>query len=72
VKAVSSASVPQTPVYLNEGLAFMFETHYVLKVAASALAEASGLQLNYAQDSWGPDMLPKLFTGERHPALPLP
>jgi len=71
LKAVSSAMVPQTPVYFNEGMAFMFETHYVLKVASSALAEASGLQLTYAQDCWGPEKLPKLFTGERHPALPI-
>lgn len=63
-------TAPQPPVFFNEGLAFMFETNHLLKVAPSALAADRGLQLSYARDCWGPQRLPKLFTGQLRPPLP--
>ena len=55
---------PQPPVYFGDGLAFMFESNYLLKVAPTALQPLSPLcQEHYALHSWA--ALPKLFTGER-------
>ena len=51
------------PVYFEEGLAFMFETSYLLKIAPEAL-ESSTLQRDYAK-CW--QSLKKNFTGELTP-----
>jgi homogentisate 1,2-dioxygenase len=63
---VKASSVEKlSPFYFNEGLAFMFESKYLLKVAPAALA-ASFLQNDYIE-CW--QKLPKLFTGEKSPAI---
>lgn len=63
---VKASSVEKlAPFYFSEGLAFMFESKYILKVAPSAL-ESSILQLDYIE-CW--QKLPKLFTGEKSPAI---
>jgi homogentisate 1,2-dioxygenase len=67
VKASSAPSQP--PVYFNEGLAFMFESNYLLKVAPSAL-QTPLLQADYSTSVWRD--FPKLFTGERDVSLPAP
>ena len=64
----SQTSVPQTPVYFNEGLAFMFESCYMLKVS-SRMLQSPTRQLRYT-DCWR--NLPKLFTGHLHVDIPLP
>lgn len=72
------------PVYFDQGLAFMFESTYLFKVAPSALqrfqeeqaaAEAAeAVHPDYPQvqpeylQCW--QSLPKLFNGEVHPPLP--
>lgn len=53
------------PVYFNDGLAFMFETTYLLKVTPSALT-SSVRQMEYLE-CW--QKLPKLFTGEKNPTI---
>ena len=69
--AASSSRDPQQPMFYDEGLAFMFETTYMLKVTPSAL---SGSDLSYPsiqadyQQCWA--AMPKLFTGHRSPDLP--
>jgi homogentisate 1,2-dioxygenase len=50
------------PVYLGAGLAFMFESTYLLKVSETALM--SRLQIDYWK-CWSD--LPKLFTGQKEP-----
>jgi homogentisate 1,2-dioxygenase len=55
-----------SPVYFNGGLAFMFESKYLLKVARNALSNESTVQNSY-QDCW--TSLPKLFNGETNPAI---
>lgn len=59
---------PQTPVFFDGGLAFMFESCYLLKVAPKALKKSSLSGENLPQQQvdyyhcW--QGLPKLFTGE--------
>ncbi len=60
---VNASSAALTPVYFGEGLAFMFESTYLFKVAPSALASDS-LQSNYIK-CW--QRLPKLFDGSKSP-----
>ena len=57
----NKASVdPLVPTYFGQGLAFMFETTYLLKVSKKAL-ESNILQSNY-WTCW--KSLPKNFTGK--------
>jgi homogentisate 1,2-dioxygenase len=56
----SDTSVPQKPVYFNEGLAFMFETNRILKIAPSAL-RSERVEEAYSE-CW--QKLPKLFNGK--------
>lgn len=49
------------PIYFNEGLAFMFETTYNLKVSKKYV-DTAHLQSNYWK-CW--NQLPKLFTGKK-------
>lgn len=69
--AASSSRDPQQPVFYDQGLAFMFETTYMLKVAPRALCGSDpsypSVQADY-QQCW--TALPKLFTGQRSPNLP--
>jgi homogentisate 1,2-dioxygenase len=58
VKHSSMESLP--PVYFDQGLAFMFESAYLFKIAPNALASPK-LQEHYTK-CW--NKLPKLFTGE--------
>jgi homogentisate 1,2-dioxygenase len=62
---VKASSAPLAPHYLGDGLAFMFESSLLLKLAPSAL-QASWLQRNYSK-CWR--AMPKLFTGQLHPAV---
>lgn len=62
---VNASSSPLPPVYFDKGLAFMFESTYLFKVAPNAL-HSSKLQQNYAK-CW--QKLPKLFTGENTTAF---
>mmetsp|Transcript_19965 Transcript_19965/g.18143 ORF Transcript_19965/g.18143 Transcript_19965/m.18143 type:complete len:98 (+) Transcript_19965:2582-2875(+) len=55
---VKASHVDLSPVYFNEGLAFMFETNYLLKVSTGYL-HSKKLQSNYWQ-CWAD--LPKLFS----------
>jgi len=69
--AASSSRDPQQPMFYDEGLAFMFETTYMLKVTPSALSGSDpsypSVQADY-QKCWA--AMPKLFTGQRSPDLP--
>lgn len=65
----ASTATPQAPVYFEDGLAFMFESNYLLKVAPSAL-ESPLLQPNYSTGAWKD--FPKLFTGEKDVTFPPP
>lgn len=69
--AASSSRDPQQPVFYDEGLAFMFETTYMLKVAPRALSGSDrsypSVQADYHR-CWA--ALPKLFTGQSSPGLP--
>lgn len=49
------------PIYLDAGLAFMFESKYMMKIHPSALTTAR--QLDYWK-CW--EDMPKLFTGQKH------
>lgn len=60
-KATNSGKL--VPVYYDEGLAFMFETKYILKVSPSAMNET--VDKNYTE-CW--KHLPKLFNGELNPS----
>jgi homogentisate 1,2-dioxygenase len=51
------------PVYLDSGLAFMFETTYLLKVSPHSLS-CPERQIGYTE-CW--EELPKMFTGEINP-----
>jgi homogentisate 1,2-dioxygenase len=63
---IKASSVDKlAPVFFNEGLAFMFETKYMLKVAPQAL-ESTSLQPNYINCWQG---LPKLFNGTFNPPI---
>lgn len=53
------------PVKFTGGLAFMFESSYLLKVSKSALTTPH-LQANYIK-CW--NKLPKLFNGEKNPSI---
>ncbi|KAJ1425300.1 homogentisate 1,2-dioxygenase-like protein [Ochromonadaceae sp. CCMP2298] len=71
-KASSAPALP--PVYFDQGLAFMFETCYMLKVAPAAKGDSADtsagyppLQSDYAQ-CW--QSMPKLFNGSAAPPLP--
>ena len=55
----SNTDNPLLPVHFREGLAFMFESCYMLKVTESALS-ANNRQRNYL-DCW--ENMPKLFNG---------
>eukprot|EP00600_Ochromonadales_sp_CCMP1393_P006408 CAMPEP_0174968356 /NCGR_PEP_ID=MMETSP0004_2-20121128/8087_1 /TAXON_ID=420556 /ORGANISM="Ochromonas sp., Strain CCMP1393" /LENGTH=413 /DNA_ID=CAMNT_0016217577 /DNA_START=338 /DNA_END=1579 /DNA_ORIENTATION=- len=74
----SNAPEPQPPVYFDQGLAFMFETCYMLKVAPTAAAAAAGqdtpplapLQQPGYSACW--QSLPKLFNGSPNVSLPPP
>lgn len=59
----SSPESSLTPVYLNSGLAFMFESMFMLKIAPSALSSPL-LQPDY-RDCWA--SLPKMFNGTLDP-----
>lgn len=61
----ASAVEKLSPFFFGEGLAFMFESKYILKVASSAL-QSSILQQDYLE-CW--QKLPKLFNGEKNPAI---
>jgi homogentisate 1,2-dioxygenase len=58
IKASSVETLP--PIYFDKGLAFMFESNYILKLAPHALT-SSKLQKDYIK-CW--KKLPKLFNGE--------
>jgi homogentisate 1,2-dioxygenase len=62
---VKGSTGSNDPVYFGEGLAFMFESCYLLKVSKDAL-EGETLQRDYSK-CW--HTLPTLFTGERNPAI---
>jgi homogentisate 1,2-dioxygenase len=62
---VNASSAQLAPFYFAEGLAFMFESTYLLKVSPSALASDS-LQSNYIK-CW--QRLPKLFDGSPSPNI---
>lgn len=63
--ANASSASPLQPVYFGEGLAFMFESSYLFKLAPSALSSPS-LQVNY-QKCWS--KCPKLFNGKKDPEV---
>lgn len=59
-----ASTVPNlTPIYFNEGLAFMFESTFMLKVSPRAL-ESSARQFDYP-NCWNSPPLPKLFNGSK-------
>ena len=64
-KAVSGSN-ELTPQYFNQGLAFMFESNFMLKVSQKALQVTGHYDLSYPklqqdyQECWKP--LPKIFT----------
>jgi homogentisate 1,2-dioxygenase len=63
---VKASSIEKlTPFYFSEGLAFMFESKYILKVAPAAL-ETSILQEDYLE-CW--QKLPKIFNGQKSPSI---
>ena len=53
----------QGPIYQNAGMAFMFESTYLLKIAPQGM-ESPALQKGYAQ-CW--EELPKMFNGDIDP-----
>lgn len=53
----------QLPVYQNAGMAFMFESTYLLKIAPQGM-ESPTLQHGYSQ-CW--EDLPKMFNGDIDP-----
>lgn len=61
-----ASAAPLVPTFFGEGLAFMFETSYLLKVTSAALNDER-LQESY-NECW--DKMPKLFTGEKKPKYP--
>lgn len=83
VSFTKASAADLQPVYFDQGLAFMFESTYLFKIAPSALqrfqleqaaveeevvaADYPQVQPDYAQ-CW--QALPKLFNGEIAPPLP--
>lgn len=76
---LAASAAPLQPQYLGDGLAFMFETCYMLRLHPQAMTPAADhdtpktaslcpprLQARYA-DCWAP--MPKLFDGSFAPAL---
>ena len=61
----ASTENPQNPVYFADGLAFMFESTFLLKVSEDARSSPL-LQESYS-NCWS--SLPKLFTGDKHITL---
>ena len=47
-----------------------YHNSQMLKVAPRAATISGGLQVRYAQECWAEHKMPKLFTGDMHPALP--
>lgn len=79
----ASAVADLQPVYFDQGLAFMFESTYMFKIAPSALQRFQDEQAAAGNDTVSPDYpqvqpnyaecwqsLPKLFNGEIKPPLP--
>jgi homogentisate 1,2-dioxygenase len=58
--ASDTSKGPQVPVYLGDGLAFMFETTRILKIAPAAM-RLERREVAYS-DCW--QKLPKLFNGD--------
>ena len=83
VSFTKASAADLQPVYFDQGLAFMFESTYLFKIAPSALqrfqdeqAAAEGVEVapdypqvqpNYAE-CW--QSLPKIFNGQINPPLP--
>jgi hypothetical protein len=63
----SCSGASLNPEYFDKGLAFMFETMYILKINPEAL-RTSRLQRSYSQ-CWGG--LPVVFDGSMHPPPPI-
>lgn len=62
-RKAAEPSSTQIPVYQNAGMAFMFESTYLLKIAPRGM-DSPTLQNGYSQ-CW--DDLPKMFNGDINP-----